>query len=123
MEFKDYTTEELREELKRRAKEARLNAVREKPKYVEIEAIITNIHHCSYSKSFLQTEYSISTNDNRVTSYDLNRRYKLKNGCFRKDNTPKIGDTVIIGHLLTKTRNSFSGFDAKIIRIVKHKEE
>lgn len=123
MELKDYTTEELREELKRRAKEARLNAPRKKPKYIEIEATITNIYHYSYSKSFLQTEYTISTSDDRVSSYDLDRRYKLKNGCFRKDNTPKIGDTVIIGHLLTKARNSFSGFNAKIMKIVKRKEE
>lgn len=122
-ELKDYTTKELREELKRRAKEARQNAIREKPKYIEVEAKITNIHHYSYSKSFMQTEYYISTNDDRVTPYDINRGYKLKNGCFRKDNTPKVGDTVIIGHLLTKARSSFSGYDAKIIRIVKHKEE
>lgn len=123
MELKDYTTEELREELKRRAKEARANAVREKPKYIELEAKIKNIHHCSYSKSFMQTEYSISTNDDRVKPYDINRKYKLKNGCFRKDNIPKVGDIVIISHLLTKARNSFSGSDAKIIRIVKRKEE
>lgn len=123
MELKDYTTEELREELKRRAKEARQNAVREKPKYIEIECKITNVHSCSYSKSFMQTEYSIETNDDRINSYDINRRYKLKNGCFTKNNVPKIGDTVIIGHLLTKARNTFSGFEAKIIRIVKRKEE
>ena len=42
---------------------------------------------------------------------------------FRKNELPKVGDIVIVGHLLTKNRNSFRPIDAKIIRIVKRKEE
>lgn len=123
MELKDYTTKELREELKRRATEARANAVREKPKYIELEAKIKNIHPCNYSKSFTQTLYNVSIIDKESEVYDIIFNCKLKNGCFRKDNTPKIGDTVIVSHLLTKARNSFNPNAAKIIRVVKCKEE
>lgn len=121
MELKDYTTEELREELRRRKKEAIKNAVRKKPEYIEVEGVVVNVRN-SYS-SFVWTGFRVKTNDERVPIHAREYEYKIKQGKFRKNELPKVGDTVIIGHLLTKNRNSFRPFDAKIIRIVKRKEE
>lgn len=121
MELKDYTTEELREELKRRAKEARQNAIREKPKYIEVEGIVTNIDNIY--KSFIWAEYTVKIEDERVQECYRTYKYYIKQGNFRKHNVPKIGDTVIVGHLLTKNRNYFSPIYAKIIKVIKRKEE
>lgn len=120
-ELKDYTSDELREELKRRAKEARQNTIREKPKYIEVEGVVTNIRNIY--KSFIWAEFNIKINDERVPECYRDYRYRVKQGNFKKDNLPKIGDTVIVGHLLTKNRNHFNILCAKIIRIVKRKEE
>lgn len=123
MELKDYSSEELREELKRRAKEARKNAVREKPKYIEIEGEVIYIRQEYGTKSFIWTNFTVKTNDERVSSHDKIRTYRVKNGCFKKNTIPKIGDIVIIGHLLTKAKKNFNPYYAKIIRVVKRKEE
>lgn len=121
MELKDYTTEELREELRRRKKEAIRNAVHKKPEYIEVEGVVVNIRNIY--NSFVCTDFRVKTNDERVPAHAREYEYKIKQGKFRKNELPKVGDTVIIGHLLTKNRNSFKPIDAKIIRIVKRKEE
>lgn len=121
MELKDYTTEELREELKRRKKEAIKNAIHKKPEYIEVEGVVVNVRNV-YG-SFVWTDFRVKTNDERVPSHAHEYEYKIKQGKFRKNELPKIGDIVIIGHLLTKNRNYFSPINAKIIRIVKRKEK
>lgn len=122
-ELKDYTSDELREELKRRRKKELANRPKHVFTYIEIEGKVVDIKPCSYSKSFIQVEYAVKVDDARVNKWDNCRTYKLKNGCFTKNNVPNIGDTVIIGHLLTKARNYFSASEARIMKIVKRKEE
>lgn len=121
MELKDFTTEELREELRRRAKEARINAGKKKPEYIEIEAVVTKI--INNRKSFMYGQYILDIKDDRVKDYDKNNTYTLKTGKFKKDNYPQVGDTVIVKQRLTKAVNFFVARFAKIDSIVKRKND
>ena len=121
MELKDFTTEELREELKRRAKEARINAGRKKPEYIEITGVVTKI--TNNRKSFMYGQYSLDIKDDRVDNRDKIATYTLKAGKFKKDNYPQIGDTVLIKQRLTKVVNIFVARYAKIDSIIKRKDE
>ena len=121
MELKDFTTEELREELRRRAKEARINAGKKKPEYIEIIGVVTKI--TNNRRSFMYNQYTLDINDDRVKDYNRYATFTLKTGKFKKDNYPQIGDTVIIKQRLTKAVNYFVARYAKIDSIVKRKEE
>lgn len=117
MELKDFTTEELREELKRRAKEARVNAGRKKPEYIAIVGVVTKI--TNNRKSFMYGQYSVNTKDNRIDDRDKIATYTLKAGKFKKDNYPQVGDVVLIKQRLTKAVNFFVARYAKIDSIIK----
>lgn len=120
MELKDFTTEELREELKRRAKEARINAGRKKPEYIEIIGVVTKI--TNNRKSFMYGQYTLEIKDDRVRDCDKYTTYTLKTGKFKKDNYPQVGDTVLIKQRLTKAINFFVARYAKIDSIIKRKD-
>lgn len=121
MELAEFTTEELREELKRRAKEARINARKKKPEYIEIIGVVTRI--TNNRKSFMHNQYTLDIKDNRVRNCDKLTTYTLKTGKFKKDNYPQVGDTVILKQRLTKAINFFIARYAKIDSIVKRKKE
>lgn len=125
-----YSDEELREELKRRARERRANTPREIV-YKEFEATIVQIYnvkqkyngHTSYLP-FEQWSYRV----NDVTS-DLERMhykdvYKLDRGVFKKGNAPQVGDRVKLRY--RKRKKAYEGFDmdkARIVEIIKGKEK
>lgn len=123
MGLEDYSIEELREEIKRRNKIARQNRARNKPKYIRIEGVVEDIRSNNYNKSFLWKEFKIRTTDNRVNDIDKVDYYRVKNGCFKKDTIPRLGDIVIISHRLTKARNTFFPWEAKIVEVIKRKED
>lgn len=117
-----YSDEELREELKRRARERRANTPREIV-YKEFEATIVQIYnvkqkyngHTSYLP-FEQWSYRV----NEITS-DLARMYpkevyKLARGVFKKDNAPQVGDRVKLRY--RRTKKGYEGFDMDKARIV-----
>lgn len=124
MELKDYTTEELREELKRRAKEARLNAKRSEPEYKEFTGVIKHIdqwHHGIYSYLFDIT--SSVVNGERTNDYIYNSGFKLKQGLFQKNTIPQVGDVVLLRYKRTKVNRNKEVFDiknAKIVKIIEH---
>ena len=129
-DLQKYTDEQLREELKRRARERRSNTPREIV-YKEFEATIVQIYnvrqkyngHTSYLP-FEQWSYKVGD----VTS-DLARRhfkdvYKLARGVFKKGNAPQVGDRVKLRY--RKRKNGFECFDmdnARIVEVIKGKEE
>lgn len=124
MELKDYTTEELREELKRRAKEARLNAKRSEPEYKEFTGVIEYIdqrHRGIYSYLFDIT--SSVVNGERTNDYIYNSGFKLKQGLFQKNTIPQVGDVVLLRYKRTKVNRNKEVFDiknAKIVKIIEH---
>lgn len=130
-ELKDYTDDELREELKRRANERRKDTPREIV-YVEFEATIKeidNIFMADYYgkglhkyKAFSLWKYVIE--DWTLTCPNANqiltgRRLELKQGIFKRDDSPKIGDRVKLRYRRTRCNESFDIWKTKIIEIVK----
>lgn len=130
-ELKDYTDDELREELKRRAEERRKDTPREIV-YVEFEATIKeidNIFMADYYgkglhkyKAFSLWKYVIE--DWTLTCPNANqiltgRRLELKQGIFKRDDSPQIGDRVKLRYRRTKGCESFDIWKTKIVEIIK----
>lgn len=127
-ELKDYTDEELRNELKRRAIEKRKNTPREVV-YVEFEATIKEVdnkkgYYCSgkeWHKPFTSWRYEI---EDWTTHVDIkyHNDFTLKQGCFKRDTAPKVGDRVKLRYRRTKkSAEIFDIHKAKIVEIVKQK--
>lgn len=129
--LQDYTDDELREELKRRATERRKNTPREII-YVEFEATIKeidNIFTRNYYgkglhkyKPFSLWKYIIEDwtlacpNANQILN---GRRLELKQGLFKRNDSPQIGDRVKLRYRRTKGHESFDIWKTKIVEIVK----
>lgn len=124
MKLSDYTTDELREELKRRAKEARLNAKRSEPEYKEFTGVIKHIdpwHGGIYSYSFHIT--SAVVNGERTNDYIYNSKFKLKQRLFKASTIPQVGDVVLLRYKRTHVHRNREVFDikkAKIVKIIEH---
>lgn len=124
-ELLKYTDEELRNELKRRASERKKNT-----KYVieygEFETTITNIDNiqCHYYNSVKYKPIALwrYTIDNCVVEgIDMKYHtsgYYVKQGCFKKDTMPKVGDKVILRYRKTKNKK-YRIFDIKKSKIIK----
>lgn len=124
-----YSDEELREELKRRARERRANTPREIV-YKEFEATIVQIYnvkqkyngHTSYLP-FEQWSYRVDDVTSDLARMHYEDVYKLARGVFKKDNAPQVGDRVKLRY--RKRKNSYEGFDmdkARIVEVIKREE-
>lgn len=124
MELKDYTTEELKEELKRRNKEAR--ALR--PRYMKAEnhwfmfqaKVIKVKKGYFHAKGYVVDSETLESNPNQCW---LNKchEFQLVANMFSKKEKPQIGDIVEMRARIY--RNGRIGyFDAKITRIIKKED-
>ena len=124
--LQDYTDEELREELRRRAQEKRKSQKREIV-YVEFKATIDKVDNTlSYTangaikyKPFAFWRYEVkdcSYEFAKINSH-VNCFY-LKQGCFKRDNAPQVGDRVKLRYRRTKNNEIFDLAKAKIIEII-----
>lgn len=120
-ELSKYTDEELREELKRRTQEKRKNQKHEII-YVEFEATIDKVaNSLGYKKlPFALWKYRIKDCSLELANgYPWNYYYK-KQGCFKRDNAPQIGDRVKLRYRKTKYGTGiFNLQKAKIVEIIK----
>lgn len=125
-DLKRYTDDQLREELKRRARERRANTPREIV-YKEFEATIMQVYnvkqkyngHTSYLP-FEQWSYRVKDIKSDLARIHPADVYKLARGVFKKDNAPIVGDRVKLRY--RKTKRGYEGFDmdkARIVEIVK----
>lgn len=116
-----YTDEELREELKRRVIERRKNTPRE-IKYVEFEATIKYVENTQADRGKVRykplsfwkyqvTDCSIDI----ANKYECNEYY-MKQGVFKWDNTPQVGDRVKLRYRRTKRQDEF--FDLQKAKII-----
>lgn len=128
-DLKRYTNDQLREELKRRARERRANTPREII-YKEFEATIMQVYnvkqkyngHTSYLP-FEQWSYRVKDIKSDLARMHPADVYKLARGVFKKDNAPIVGDRVKLRY--RKTKRGYEGFDmdkARIVEIVKVEE-
>lgn len=124
----NFSDEELRQELKRRSAERRKNQKHE-IKYIEFDAIIKSIDNVEpYTngkvkyKPLVFWKYKV---DN--CSYEFVRvnkhinEFYLKQGCFKRDNAPQIGDKVKLRYRRTKGHEIFDLVKAKIVEIIDNK--
>lgn len=131
MELKDYTTEELKAELKRRAtEERRLRSMgrSHKAEYTYARAVITSIS----KDNWLRREFRAKILDEDLACMDENirRRYRdemrmnILRANFNKDTAPDIGDIVRIRSC--KTNYNPSGFGLfstpYIVEVIKRAE-
>lgn len=128
-DLQNYTDDQLRDELKRRAKERRVNTPREII-YKEFEATIIQIFNVKQKynnhTSFLPfDQWSYKVDD--ITN-DLARKYhkvvfKLARSIFKKSNAPEVDDRVKLRYRRRKNECEFFDVDkARIVEIIKRKE-
>ena len=120
-----FSDEELREELKRRTQERRKNKKHEII-YIEFEATIDKVDNTlGYKgngdiryKPFMFWKYRIKDCSLEfANNYPWNDYYN-KDGCFKRDNAPQIGDRVKLRYRRTKGHEAFDLRKAKIIEII-----
>lgn len=136
IELKDYTDEELREELKRRSIERRKNTPREIT-YVEFEATIKEVDNIYnngknwYGKG-LHKYRAFELWRYKLQDWTLDREhdtierveFKLKQGVFKRNESPQEGDRVKIRYRKTKSGyECFNIWNAKIVEIVKRNND
>lgn len=111
--LKDFSTEDLANEIKRRKKEARAAVGRKKTVWHEWTGVV--------SKRF--REYLPVCNIGYYINSDhvyKNRTFYLRQGIFNKKNMPKEGDTVVLAVKIVKAdKGKIRYKDSKIIRIEK----
>lgn len=127
--LKDYTDDELREELKRRAIERRKNTPRETI-YIEFEATIKKVDniYCTnfYGKGqhkykvfslwrYILEDWTLDREHNTIES----RGFELKPNTFKKNEAPQVGDRVKLRYRRTKGYECFDIWKAKIVEIIK----
>lgn len=127
--LKDYTDNELREELKCRAIERRKNTPRETI-YIEFEATIKKVDniYCTnfYGKGqhkykvfslwrYILEDWTLDREHNTIES----RGFELKPNTFKKNEAPQVGDRVKLRYRRTKGYECFDIWKAKIIEIIK----
>ncbi len=124
-ELKDYTEEELRQELKRRVLERRKNTPR-RIEYVEFEATVCGISNTwsncqgrEFKYPFVLWTYQVKDCSIALANFRPENDYKLKGGVFNKGNAPKVGDRVRLRYRRTKGRlESVDLAKARITEIV-----
>ena len=118
MELKDYTTIELLDELRRRAKEAPRQPI--VPEYEYVTGKVISI--INSDKGFTRWRYVVEISDEDVKKHSCFNsmpkwRFELYSGKFKKDTAPKVGDIVRIRCRITKALPKFTVGCAKIWEI------
>lgn len=141
MTLQDYTTDELRAELKRRATEARkaANVSRDrKAKYLYAEGTVINVYgsNCGYKRPFSEWRFMVLLDDKYIIAYNIpsyqrsGRDYRVNRAKFNKTTAPKEGDRVRLKCRVTKDSPRWNMFHQPMIdeiiaqaEIVKEVEE
>lgn len=124
-ELRDYTDDELRNELKRRSIERRKTS-RKEIVYVEFEATIkeadttTTTRGKNKFKPFQFWRYCVTDSTSELAELHPWCVYYLKQGAFNRCTAPKVGDRVKLRYRRTKCNSEIYDFKkAKIVEIIK----
>ena len=126
--LESYTDEELRAELKRRAKVRREAQGRKPTEYIYLKGIVYHIYNIKeYTekgeryKPFSQWEFRLTdcecADDPRVVNWAFHSDFKCKG--FKKANAPKVGDKVLIKIRKVKQLMPSNVRASKIVEIIK----
>lgn len=112
MTLQDFTTDELRAELKRRATEARkaANANRDRnPKYLYADGTVIKVYDtsCGKNRPFSEWQFKVRIDEEYVVKYGIQswgkeRDLDVNRAKFKKHNAPKVGDRVRLKCRVTK---------------------
>ncbi len=112
MTLQDYTTDELRAELKRRATEARkaANVNRDrKAKYLYAEGTVIEVYNdsCGRKRPFSEWRFRVRIDDEYATklniqSWNIDSCHNVDRAKFKKSTAPKEGDRVRLKCRITK---------------------
>lgn len=125
-ELKDYTSNELRAELKRRSIEARKSHPRV-IEYKEFEGIVSKVENQSHymsgkTISFVWWKFVLKDITSKIAVDSYTDTFYLKQGLFKKADAPKIGDRVRLRYRRTKGHEVFDVKNAKIVEIIKESD-
>lgn len=123
-----YTDEELRAELKRRAKAKRALQSRKPTEYIYLKGIVYHIDNIKYYthtgeryKPFSQWRFRLAdcecADDPRVVNWAFHCEFKCKN--IKKADAPKAGDKVIVKIRKVKQLMPSNVRGSKIVEIIK----
>ena len=120
-----YTDDELREELKRRAKMRRANAVRKPTEYIYLKGIVYHIDNISYQdKNYIKYKpyahwkfrlEDMECNEPKALNWAFHTYFKCS---LPKYKAPKVGDKVVIKIRKPKVFMPSNVRDSKIIEII-----
>jgi hypothetical protein len=126
-----YTDDELRAELKRRAKLRRANAVRKPTEYIYLKGIVYHIDNINYQgknwkgeeyikyKPYAQWQFMLADmecDEPKVTNWAFHTRFKCS---LPKSKAPKVGDKVIIKIRKVKQLMPSNVRGSKIVEVIK----
>lgn len=122
-----YTDDELREELKRRAKMRRANAVRKPTEYIYLKGIVYHIDNISYQdKNYIKYKpyahwkfrlEDMECNEPKALNWAFHTYFKCS---LPKYKAPKVGDKVVIKIRKPKVFMPSNVRDSKIIEIIEN---
>lgn len=133
MTLQDYTTDELRAELKRRATEARkaANVNRDrKAKYLYAEGTVIKVYNdsCGRKRPFSEWRFMVLLDDKYIIAYNIpsyqrsGRVYCVNRAKFNKTTAPKEGDRVRLKCRVTKDSPRWNMFQQPMIDEIIAKE-
>ena len=125
MELKDYTTEELRAELKRRRTQAIKEAKKQIPEYKEFTAIVERVKNSwgnvnLYRYIIMDAKPHNSEIKSELFANISWKEFSLQKNTFNKATVPKIGDKVLLRYRRHKTCKAeiFDFTKAKIVEVL-----
>lgn len=127
MELQEYTDEQLRAEIRRRAaikaKQTRETSKREK--YIYWEGIVSKISIPHYDRSLYSIEFYIDPlTESLKGKIGTWERFRLASGFgFNKRNMPKVGDKVKLRYRDVKKHECIKRHDSRIVEVIERKEE
>lgn len=126
MELKDYTTIQLLDELRRRAKEAPTERkAPAKPEYAILKGTVIRV--ANTTRAFTHWVFFVKFDEEDAQKFNLLDQQLLKAegvkvslypGKFRKDNSPKVGDKVIVRDRITKASPKFVLSTSRIMEVI-----
>lgn len=132
MTLQDFTTDELRAELKRRAVEARksANVNRDrKAKYLYAEGTVITVHNTSGGRKlpFSEWSFKVHIDDEYATklniqSWNIDSYHSVSRANFKKSTAPNEGDRVRLKCRVTKDSPRWNMFHQPIIDEIIAKE-
>lgn len=119
LELSNYSNEQLKVELKRRANIARMKAIREKPKYYYWEGTVVEILR-QYNR-FAKWKFKIDSEElgasERFSYLNKWHAFEMLSGAFNMTTAPKVGDRVKLRYRVVK--NHFRSYrDSKIVSVI-----